>query len=88
MSSNPAEKCNKKKANKTKQYEQDMNDATNYTIETAEQNGVCEPKIEVKTDDSFVVKVDIEVLNIRKGPGKDCEKLETSLVREHSLLLK
>lgn len=51
-----------------------MNDAANYTAKTAEQNEVCEPKIEVKTDDSFIVKVDIEVLNIRKGPGKDCEK--------------
>lgn len=77
MSNNPAEKHNKKKANKTKQYEQyeqDMNNAVNYTDEIVEENEVCEPKVEVQVDNSFSVKVDIDYLNIRKGPGMDCER--------------
>jgi hypothetical protein len=74
MSNNPAEKHNKKKANKTKQYEQDMNNAANYTDEIVEENEVCEPKVEAQVDNSFSVKVDIDYLNIRKGPGMDCER--------------
>lgn len=74
MTESPTENYTKKKSDKAKQYEQDTNNTANYTDEIVEENEVCEPKAEVKVDNSFSVKVDIDYLNIRKGPGMDCER--------------
>ena len=70
MTESPVENYTKKKSNKAKQRERNI---PNSEI-VIEQNEVCEPKEEVKADNSFSVKVDIDYLNIRKGPGMDCEK--------------
>lgn len=70
MTESPVENHTKKKPNKVKQRERNI---PNPEIIT-EQNEACEPKAEVQVDNSFSVKVDIDYLNIRKGPGMDCEK--------------
>ena len=70
MTESPVENYTKKKSNKAKQRERNIQNPEIVT----EQNEVCEPKAEAKIDNSFSVKVDIDFLNIRKGPGMDCER--------------
>lgn len=73
MTESPVENYNKKKANKTKQRERNIANVPDPVV-TTEQNEICENKAEIKTDDSFSVRVDIDYLNIRKGPGKDYDR--------------
>lgn len=80
MTESPTENHTKKTSNKAEQRERNAINNENYTTNVqnpeivTEQNEVCEPKVEVQVDNSFSVKVDIDYLNIRKGPGMDCER--------------
>lgn len=80
MSNNPAMNYSEKNSNKSHQRDYNAISRENHAKDTpkpvmpVEQEVVPENKVEVKPDTSFSVRVDINYLNIRKGPGMDCEK--------------
>lgn len=73
MSNNQATDYNKKYQNKVNQREDNAKPVSAPEVVTTKE-AACEPKVEEKVDTSFSVKVDINYLNIRKGPGMDCER--------------
>lgn len=73
MSNKQATDYNKKYQNKVNQCEDNVKPVSAHEVVTTKE-AVCEPKVEEKVDTSFSVKVDINYLNIRKGPGMDCER--------------
>lgn len=78
MDNRKATDYNKKYQNKTRQLEENQLEDHEKPIFATEavvsQEEIHEPKVEEKADASFLVKVDIDCLNIRKGPGMDCER--------------
>ena len=63
----------KRRAEEQKLYKKAVSTKKTEEAESI-QNGKEEPKVEEKKDDPFKVKVSINNLNIRKGPGKDYDK--------------
>lgn len=79
MSEKPVKNYNKK-ANENEQRERNIvnneccTENISNPIVTVEQNENYESKEEIKNDDWFLVRVDIDDLNIRKGPGKNYDR--------------
>ena len=79
MSEKPVKNYNKK-TNENEQREHNIVNNESCTenisnpIVTVEQNENYESKEEIKIDDWFLVRVDIDDLNIRKGPGKNYDR--------------